>query len=432
MEPNKQHHLVSCLASNPELFAICHAIIKADYFDPSVRKAVRFMQEFFVKHKGLPSLQAIKAETSVELESLQVHKAEVDYVAAEVETLCRNQAITSAIIKSVELLEKQDTGAIEKLIKEAVSLGLTKDLGVDYFADPEKRMAEADSAFKPMSTGLPELDGVINGGLMRQEIILFMANSGVGKSIFLANIGAYLVAQGLNVVYITLELADKIVAKRFDSMITGIEQFKLQTNKQMVIAEIEKRRESYGKLQIKRMPESVTSANQIRAYVKQLQLEAGWDPDVIIIDYLDIMATNNKVAADNLFIKDKYLTEEARALGAEFNCAVLSASQMGRAALDAEEINQGHIQGGISKVNTADFLLAIIQDNLMRDAGEYVIQVAKARNAPTVGKTITLGWDAKTLRVTSLLNGSTKKLSAEQAREEKIKSTKSLLDLMKS
>jgi archaellum biogenesis ATPase FlaH len=413
----KQKLLLNDLISDYNLFVLCNSIIKPSYFDPSLKKVVAFVQEYFEKYKNIPDVDTIKTETNVTFVNKKLSHDKIKYVADEIEIFCKKKAIETALIESIPLLEKDDYGKIELNIKNAISVGLIKDLGTEYFKDPENRLMETLNTAIPISTGWPELDININGGLFRQELTLFMANSGVGKSIILSNITANVLKQKYNVVYITLELSEKIVAKRIDSMITHIAQNQILSNIPKVSSELEKIRDSYGKLFIKRMRESTTNAKHIITYLKEFQDTTGQNVDLLVIDYLDIMAPTQKISADNLFGKDKYLSEEVRAIGFDFDCAIASASQMGRAALEAEEIHQGHIQGGISKVNTVDNLISIIQTDQMRAAGEYVLSFAKTRNSAGVGKSIVLGWDPSTLTVYSL-----------EAKKDNLKLSKNIKD----
>ena len=442
MDLEKQKLLIDYLVSDKDLLATCNSIIKPGYFDPAVRKVVAFVQDYFEKYKDVPGTELVKAETNVQCKKVEaLTKDKHQYTCDEVEKFCRNKAVELAILNSVKLLDKQDFGQIEQSLKDAISVGLVKDLGLDYFANPEARLRDTELTMKPISTGWPELDEHIGGGLFRQELTLFMANSGVGKSIMLTNLSANVLKQGYNVVYITLELAEKIVAKRIDSMFTSVSQKNILQNIPKVSHELERIREKSGRLFVKRMRESTTNAKHVVSYLKEFQDINGITPDLLVVDYLDIMAPVQKIAADNLFGKDKYLSEEIRAVGFDFDCAIASASQMGRAALEAETIHQGHIQGGISKVNTVDNLIPIIQTEQMRAAGEYVLSFAKTRNSDGVGKQIILGWNPDTLQVTSLnknnlqLNKKKQELIMDTSGtvfDKEVKSGASLLGLMQT
>lgn len=402
MEIEKQRMLVGYLLSDQDLFATCHSIVRPSYFDPSVKKVVKFSQEYFDKYKNLPSLDIIKAETGVGFEKRSLTKAEVKYAADQVEQFCKNQAMAEVILGAPKLLQEGDFGKIEMNMKAAVGVSLNRDLGTDYFNNPEARLKKLLDSSRLISTGWKEVDEVLGGGVGRQELLLFGANSGVGKSVAMLNLAANLLAQGLNGIYFTLELSEEVVSKRLDSMLTGINQNDIFKNIHKIAHELQEAKELMGKFFIKRFPESSTNANHLRAYIKEFESVNGFLPDFIVIDYLDLMTTNHKIPAENLFVKDKYVAEEARALGHDFDCLVISASQLGRAALDADHVHQGHIQGGISKVNTCDNFIAIMQSEQMRAAGEYVFEYAKTRNSNGVGKKTILAWNALSLRITDL------------------------------
>jgi len=403
MELEKQRLVLSLIASNRDLMALCSAIMKPSYFDPSLKKTVKFMGEYFAQYKDVPKVQTIRAETGSILDAAEtITRADIEYVSKEVESFCQQQAAVEALVKGSELVQKGEYGKIIELFKEAVSVGLIKDSGIDYFKDPKERMEKTLITDARIPTGWQELDDAIGGGLGRQELILFAANSGGGKSMTMLNLGRNLLARGLNGVYVSLEMAEGVVSKRLDSMITHIAQENLLKELEKAAAAVSAASENMGRLFIKRMPENRTNINTIRAYITQLEQQHGFRPDFIIVDYVDIMGTTQQISSDNLFVKDKYVTEEIRSLGFDFDCIMISASQLGRSAIEAEKLNQGHIQGGISKINTSDYTVAIKQDDLMRASGEINFEILKARNGTGVGKRIFLGWDPISLLIKSL------------------------------
>lgn len=403
MEVEKQRLVMSLIASNRDLMALCAGIIKPSYFDPSLKKTVKFIGDYFEKYKDVPKLQTIRAETGTVLEDAgKIERADIAYVANEIEVFCRNRAVTEAIISGSTLIDKGDFGKIIEDLKAAISVGLAKDAGLDYFENPEERLRKTLDTQNKISTGWPELDEKLGGGVGRQELILFAANSGGGKSMTMLNLAKNFLAQGLHGVYISLEMGEGIVSKRLDSMISHISQDNLLKEMQKVAIEIEKASGKMGKFIIKRMPENRTNINTIRSYLQQLEQSKGFRPDFIVVDYIDIMGTTHAISSDNLFVKDKYVTEEVRSLGYDFDCVMVSASQLGRSAIDAEKLNQAHIQGGISKINTSDYTVAVKQDDLMRAAGEIYFEILKSRNSGGVGSRLLLGWDPISLLINSL------------------------------
>jgi archaellum biogenesis ATPase FlaH len=332
MDLEKQRIVFELLLSNPDLFAKCNSIIKPNYFDPYLKKSVAYIQEYFEKYHTLPTAPIIKAETKLEITKIPLEKAEQEYVATEIETFCRNKAIEEAILAAPALLEKQDFGTIEMNLKAAIQVSLNRDLGINYFENVEARLRDLLNNSPMIKSGWKDVDEALGGGIIgRQELLLWAASSGIGKSIVMSNLGINLIEQGYNVIYISLELADRIVAKRFDSMVTSISQADILDNISKVVAGVDHfKHKNKGELFIKRMPESTTTANHIRAYLKEFEQTHAFKPDAIIIDYLDLMASNRNISSENIWLKDKFVSEECRAIGFDYDCAIITASQLGR------------------------------------------------------------------------------------------------------
>lgn len=400
MNNKKQKLMIEYLCSSPDIFSTINSIIDPGYFDPEYSQILSFVKQHYDEYRKLPDSEQIEAETGfgVTIKN-DVSIKDREYAVDQIEAFCKQSAIKAAVMQAPRLLADGNYGQIETLIKDAITVGINRNIGMNYFDNPKERLTALLEQYHPLSTGWLDVDNNLNGGINRQELTLFMANSGVGKSIVMSNLGVNLVYQGYNVVYITLELSEHVVTKRFDSMFTGIPQDRIFKSIDSIDAVLRNNSSNLGSLFVKRMPESITNANMIRAYLKEYELINGCGPDVLIVDYLDLLASNNKISVENMFIKDKYVAEELRAICRDYNCAGVSASQMGRSALDAPDHHQGHIQGGISKVNTADNLVAIIQSDAMKSGGEYMFKYAKTRNSSGVGKCTTLKWDPVSLRV---------------------------------
>jgi archaellum biogenesis ATPase FlaH len=424
MEIEKQQLILGAMADNRELLALCSGIIKPSYFDPSLKKTVKFMGDYFSKYLDAPKSHLVKAECGIDLPNTgKLAKAELQWIGDELEVFCRNRAMAEAIIKGPEHLQKNDYGAIMEDMKAAISIGLQRDLGIQYFENPLSRLKDTLVNQARISTGIAELDNMIGGGLSRQELILFTANSGGGKSMNMLNLAKNLLLQGYNGVYISLEMAEGVVTKRMDSMVTYVAQEHLLKEMTAVAAEIEKVGATAGKFYVKRMPENRTNINNIRSYIEQLRQANGFEPDFIVIDYLDIMSSTHNISLENLFVKDKYVTEEVRSLGFDFNCIMISASQLGRGAIEAEKLTQAHIQGGISKINTADYVIGIKQDDLMRAAGEIIYDCLKSRNSAGVGTRATLAWDPISLNIKSRIANAEKLILNKRDRKSLILGT---------
>jgi archaellum biogenesis ATPase FlaH len=407
MELEKQRLLVNYLISSQELFVKVNPILKNKYFDVKIKNAVGFIQKYFDDYKSPPTPEQIKAETGhdISLHS-SLTRQELAYAENEIECFCRNKAIEHAILASPKLLEEQKFGEIEKLIKDAITVSLQRNIGLDYFSDPEARLKLLSLSNNMTSTLWARLDEYLGGGLNRKEMIIFAAPPGVGKSLTMGNLAKNLMKQGLNGCYITLELSEEVTAKRFDSMFSGIPQIDILKNITKATVAINQQKENHGHLHIKRMPESSTNANHIRAYLKEFEIVNGYIPDFLIVDYLDLMCSVQNVSAENTFIRDKFISEELRSIANEFNLIMITASQLGRGAQTLEngieDLSQAHIAGGISKVNTADNLVAIIQTPQMKARGEMMYKLLKTRSSNGVGSIFMLKFNSSSLTLENL------------------------------
>jgi KaiC/GvpD/RAD55 family RecA-like ATPase len=374
--------------------------MNADNFERSLRPAATFLVEFSEKYNAIPDPGQIKATTGIDIAVIPgMRDSDTEWFLDEFEKFTKRQELERAILKSAELLEKGNFDPVEKLIKDAVQISLTKDMGTDYFADPKARLNAIRNNNGQISTGWPCLDGKLYGGFNRGELQIFAGGSGSGKSLFMQNLSANWMQMGLNGVYITLELSEQLTAWRIDSMVTDVATRDVFKNIDDVELKVKMSAKKSGKFYIKYMPAQST-VNDIRSYIKTLQMEKGIKIDFLCIDYLDLlMPVSTKVSPSDLFIKDKYVSEELRNLAKELNVLFVTASQLNRSAVEEVEFDHSHISGGISKINTADNVFGIFTSRSMRERGQYQIQLMKTRSSSGVGQKIDLSFDVETLRI---------------------------------
>jgi len=223
--------------------------------------------------------------------------------------------------------------------------------------------------------------------------------------LFLANLGVNWALQGLNVLYLTFELSEGLVSMRLDSMTTGIGTREIFKNIEDVELKVKMIGKKSGNLQVKYMP-SGKNCNDIRAYLKEYQVKKGVKPDVLLIDYLDLMMPLSvKVSPSDLFVKDKYVSEEIRNLAMETQCITVTASQLNRSAVEEIEFDHSHISGGLSKIMTADNVIGIFTSRAMKERGRYQIQFMKTRSSSGVGQKVELDFNVDTLRITDPEDG---------------------------
>ena len=243
------------------------------------------------------------------------------------------------------------------------------------------------------------MDRKLFGGFNRGELNIFAGGSGAGKSLFLANLGVNWALAGLNVVYLTFELSENLVSMRVDSMVTDMPTRDVFKNIDDIEIKVKMIGKKSGAFQVKYMPTG-KNANDIRSYIKEYEIKMGKRVDVLLIDYLDLMMPSSiKVSAENLFIKDKYVSEELRNLAMELNTVFVTAAQLNRGAVEEIEFDHSHISGGLSKIQTADNVFGIFTSRAMRERGRYQIQLMKTRSSSGVGSKVDLEFNVDTLRI---------------------------------
>jgi archaellum biogenesis ATPase FlaH len=401
--PEVQKLYLELMLADAEVFVRCQGIFDHSLFDRKLQDAAEFINEYAKQYSVLPDYDMVNATCRIDLKRPEdIKDGHMDWFMDEFEQFTQHKALERALISSADLLEKHDYGAVEVLIKEAVQIGLARDMGTDYFADPRSRLMGIKDKNGQVSTGWPSLDRRLFGGMNRGELNIFAGGSGAGKSLFLANLGVNWALQGLNVVYLTLELSEALVSMRIDSMLTGISTkdiFKDLDDVEMKVKIIGKKS---GLLQVKYMPSGKT-ANDIRAYLKEYEIKVGKKVDVLLVDYLDLlMPVSKKISPADLFIKDKYVSEELRNLAVEKNCVFVTAAQLNRGAVEEVEFDHSHISGGLSKIQTADNVFGIFTSRAMRERGRYQIQLMKTRSSSGVGMKIDLEFNLESLKISDL------------------------------
>jgi archaellum biogenesis ATPase FlaH len=262
---------------------------------------------------------------------------------------------------------------ISNIIRTALVAGSTRDLGHEYSSGFGQRAIRVET--KRIPTGWGPVDKVLNGGWERGTIATFIAPTGAGKSHFLVNAGAAAVEQGFNVVYITLEMADYKIGLRFDSYYSGIELNHIPDHAAHV-EEVAKEKVK-GRLFIKEFPTKGATVQTIRSYLQRLQAIHNFTPDLVCIDYADLLRGAKGYADKRFELEGNY--EELRAMGQEFKIAVLTADQTNRSGLDMEVVTIGQIGESYAKATVCDLIMTVSRTMEDKQANTGRLFIAKSR-----------------------------------------------------
>ena len=360
--------------------------LELNYLQVFVKKIFNYKEEYKVH----PSIEIITTilRTDIAQENALVQKQVRDFFARMAKTsvqdteyiknaavdFCKKQVLKEAIIKSIPLLKKSSFEDVQKLINDAMKLGTDNDCGYYYLKDFEKRFELI--ARDPVSTGWSAIDKLCKGGLGNGELGVVIAPTGAGKSMALVHLGAQVLEQGKNVVHYTLELADTVVATRYDSCITGIDLEEIYNKKEEVYEDI---KDIKGQLIIKEYPTKSAGVSTIRAHLDKLK-QRGIVVDTIIVDYGDLLRA--KMPKDEKRHQLESIYEELRGLAQENSCPVWTASQTNRSGLNAEVITMDSISEAFNKCFVADFIFSLSRTVEHKNENGGRLFIAKNRFGP--------------------------------------------------
>lgn len=378
-----QIKILSTLISDRVFFQTVYDIIKPEYFDSESNEWIlRVVLAYFDKYGKMPTLDVFKIESDkIERDVLKLsvidnlkqvwnglQSEDLDFVKEQTLQFCKNQEVKNAILESVSLLEQGKYDLIKSKIDEAMKAGQDTEIGHEYKIHIQDRYESTVRNVVP--TGWDAINELVDGGFGKGELIIFAAPPGIGKSWALINVGMAAVKAGKTVAHYTLELNDGYVGQRYDSVLTGIPVPNLKYN----MEEVERKVKNLsGELIIKYWPTKTASVNAVRASLDKLILR-GKKPDVIIIDYADLIKGNNRKERHEEL---EEIVESLRGLGGQYECPVFTASQINRSGADDDIITGTKIAGSFSKLMTADFVVSLsrkIEDKLAGTGRWHVIK----------------------------------------------------------
>ena len=362
---NFQNCVLQAALIDREFFEKIFETLKEEYFTSEAHKSIWLeIRKLFNKYNAPPTYDTLKSEISqypegelkesainvlLDVET-KVNRQEIEYAKDKSIEFCKNQSMKAAILKSVELLQEGKFEEIQKTIEDSLKISTEQDMGHDYF-DSFKSRQQADSRIT-VPTGFPLLDAneVLGGGLANGELGAVMAPTGGGKSFFLVNLGFGALAAGKNVIHYTFELSETHVGNRYDSRITGVPTKELRNR--MVEAENKLMRFMGGQLFIKEYPPKVATINTIKFHMGRL-LSNGFDPDLIIIDYGDLMRSRR--GYDQKRFELESIFEDLRALAMEMKLPIWTATQSNREGFNDDIITIDKVGEAITKAMVVDF-----------------------------------------------------------------------------
>lgn len=418
IEDKKQKLLLEYTLSDRASFVKLIRIMKPSYFDPPLDRAVEYVGEFFTKHHDIPNLDIIEAETGISFKEVDMTDSDRDYLLEEMEGFCQESAMIEAVNSSVDLIDERRFSEVIELCRKALMVRLEPSLGLDFFDNPLLRIENSDVANEPMSCGIAAIDDLV-GPSGRGELGIVYAVSSGGKSIALANIAKHMASRGKHTLVVSLELNERLYAKRLDAILTGVDIQKIVDQKTDVVSILERAKESYASLTLKKMKFG-TSTEDIRVLLMEYHLYKGHYPDVLIVDYLGLMGISSSMSRHmNKFDQDEIKAFGLRDILLEFNMYGYSAGQINRDGYDVKDINPSHCAGGLSVINASDWAVGLVATEEDKENSQVQAVQLKIRNNGYVSPKV-IYRDPGNLRMSSTPN-SKEKLDEMSKPKESVK-----------
>ena len=362
---NYQLKVVAALLNSKTFVQNISDVLNDEYFsDPALKWVVNEIIRYYGKYHTVITMDVLKVEMKkVENDVLKISIKEklreayredltdLEYVQEEFSTFCKNQQLKRALLSSVDLLKAGDYDSIKYMIEAAMKAGQDKNIGHEYKKDVESRYREDHRAIVP--TPWKPINDLIQDGLGNGDLGLIFGNPGGGKSWTLIALGGYAVQMGFNVIHYTLELSEAYTGRRYDAFFTGIPVDQLDKNKDKVEASTA---DLPGELIIREFAMGKTTISTIEAHVKKV-IDLGIKPDIIIIDYLDLLSSKKRNVDGKGEIDDIYTS--AKGLARELNIPIWSVSQVNRMGAKDNIIEGDKAAGSYNKIMLADVAMSL-------------------------------------------------------------------------
>ena len=380
--------------------------LKDEYFDNLDDKLLfQNIKTYVDKYNGLPTKEALRIAVE-ENEKLNEDRyksinavidtleydvnTDIDWIVEKTEKFCQDKALYNAVRESNLVLDSKnselDRGSIPELLTKALGVSFDSNIGHDFLEDADSRFDFYHLKEEKISFDLDMFNKITKGGLSKKSLSIALAGTGVGKSLFMCHCAAANLMSGLNVLYITMEMAEERIAERIDANLLDFTLDELRDVPKNVyqkrLARVKAK--THGKLIVKEYPTASAGSGHFRHLMSELRLKKNFKADVVYIDYLNIcMSSRLKVGSNvNSYTYIKAIAEELRGLAVEFNVPIMSATQTTRSGFGNSDVGLEDTSESFGLPATADFMFALISSEELEQLGQILVKQLKNRWGP--------------------------------------------------
>lgn len=334
-----------------------------------------------------------------------------DWLVDKTEEFCQDKAIVNAVRESILIIDGKDStkdrGSIPQLLSDALAVGFDPNVGHDYLEDALERYEFYHRKESKISFDLEYFNKITKGGVSRKALIVVLAGTGVGKTLLMCHCAAANLMDGLNVLYVTAEMAEEMISERIDANLLDVTvDYLRMMSKDTFQKRIESvKNRTTGKLIVKEYPTATVNSNHIRFLLNELKMKSNFVPDILYVDYLNICASSRMKPGANVnsYTYIKAIAEEMRGLGVEFNIPVFTATQVNRTGFTSSDFGLEDTSESFGLPATADFMFGMISSEELENLGQIMIKQLKNRwgdiNSP---KRFVVGIDRPKMRLYNL------------------------------
>lgn len=400
------------LMHNEEYFRSVFPHLKREYFiDAADERLFNYIKFFGDKHnkRADPTVlkillerdnslnEGVHSSLEQQIEILSEKRPDVghtEFLIEETEKFCKQQALYNALSNALQIKSNAelppdkrnkklpDVGAIPDMMRDALGVCFDTSVGHNYLANWESRYDSYHDKAAKIPFDIDILNRVTKGGAEYKTLNILLAGSNAGKSLGLCHLAAGYLTQGLNVLYISMEMSEEAIGKRIDANLLNVSMDDLDSiPKAMFGKKIEKLKEKVvGNLYFKQFPTGAAHVGHFRTLLQELKTKQGFIPQIIIIDYLGICASQRiGYGGENSYGYVKAIAEEIRGMAIETNTCVWTAAQTTRGSWEKSDIDMGDTAESAGLVHTADFILGIVETEALAQQGQQMFKQVKSR-----------------------------------------------------
>ena len=425
MSDNLQQTILRNVLTNETYMRKVLPFIQPDYFTGIHQKLFKEVASFVAKYNKLPTEESFRIEvdqsdrfanandyteaSSIIPDIFKIEPIDEKWLDNTTEKWCQDQAVHKAVLEAITVIDgKHKTlskNALPDLLQKALAVSFDTNIGHDYIESFSERFDFYHAQEERIEFDIEKLNLITKGGLPNKTLNIALAGTGVGKSLFMCHVAGSVLAQGKNVLYITMEMSEERIAERIDANLLDVPldqianlSFDMFSNK---IAKLKKT--TNGKLIVKEYPTGSAHSNHFRALLNELKLKKKFVPDMIFIDYLNICASSRMKAMGgsiNSYTYIKAIAEELRGLAVEFDVPIVSATQTTRSGYGSSDPGLEDTSESFGLPATADLMFALVSNEELESQGQIMIKQLKNRyNDPAAHKRFVVGIDRSRMKI---------------------------------